>query len=184
MRNFMNHEQQFTHYSGKQENRKVWKIIPVMLFLLISIGLSAQNFEKFETKMANAGKVEFQYLDKLVSGINPNINLTSGFNSSSQSEKPVIAITDAGSIQKLFEGNPDLKQIEMIKLTIDSPSDIQVTLYVDQLVNFDKLSYVLIVFSYDVCGNKSDVCLEAIAKNIIRGENENIEIMYRLLIPN
>lgn len=180
----MTYKECFTCNQCKKENSKTWKILPVLFFLLISTGLWAQSFEKFETRMANAGTVEYQYLDKLVSGINPNIDLINGLRELDQSELPKVVITDVGSVPNLFEGNPDFDQIEMVKIMINSPSELQFSISSAQLMNFDKLSYVLIIFTFDICGNRSDACLDSFSRNMITGDVENFDVLYRISIPN
>lgn len=132
-----------------------------------------------ETKKFVADKPE---LEKLLFELQPTIYITQNGTNTYGEGNPVVVECVPGKLALLYEENPAFAQVKLIKLRINSKADL-VVLQLSKLQSFKNLEYVQLIFTYDVCGNKTEQCLLSRVKNMIAPGGVSVTVLYQLSVP-
>lgn len=156
------------------------------VFLTILIGATTAPIKSQEIafkKASEAIQTSFD-LRTLLDDLHPTLYLSDG-KTKKIGDTPVVVECDAESISLLSEENTDYSNVELIRLNIESSSE-NPKIDISRLKSFQSLRYILLLYTYDVCGQHNDNCLSEITKSSITGtENESkITVLYSLAIPN
>lgn len=122
-----------------------------------------------------------EQLNRLLFGINPSVYINNNGVEQRSDELPIIAKCYDNAIDSLYSGNEAFEEVKVLRVYINEAgySDLNIS----QLENFDNLEYILISFTYDVCGNMSDSCLLTEVQNMINAGNKPVTVLYQLSIP-
>jgi hypothetical protein len=174
-------------------NKRSGTYILVLIAMLISVfQLSAQEiiFYKVKTEVSktsellNDKNIDAVRLESLLKDLNTSINITKGSSKNNRNGTPVVINTDIQSLNELYKNKPAFNQVELIKISINSASDLNTVFDLDKLVSFYRLKYIYVEFAFNVCGNQNDECLDLKIKNLIKGIDFNVVVLYKLSIPN
>ncbi len=168
---------------GAFRSRVNKSFLTLILGLLFFSGINAQTIMSYQSAMQTLDPPAAAHLQSLVADIHPTAYLTQGEITTYGEGEPVVAICNATSISMLYENIPELSQIELIRITANSASDLPASIDADQLQGLTDLKYLFLVFAYDECGGSSDACLASIIEGIIQGTSSQITVIYSLSIP-
>lgn len=170
-------------------------LLTIITSIAFTLNMNAQTIESLESKLASLNPAESAHLQSLIRDLHPSVNILQGLYKVSGPGPAEVATCDASSVSLLYENNPIFNQVELIKININSGSDLPSSIDITQLQSFTNLDYLLFVFSYDACGGQSDQCLSALLGKIIRkgsspiittgmqGNSPQSTILYSLSIP-
>jgi len=166
------------------------KLIISLWFVLIAGVLSSQTVNQLDFQISTmlsssdpSVVSQGQHLQSLVTNMHPTAYLTQGEITIYGEGAPAVAICDAASVSLLYGNNPTLSQIEIIRFTVDTDSELPSSIDLTQLLGLADMKYLLVVFAYDACGAGSEGCLVSIVEGIIQGTSSQITVMYSLSIP-
>ncbi len=172
---------------------KVWKLFPALVLFMVFSGLSAQDGKILSIKETLAGvevkgEEDGPMLESLLRDVHKAIYLDDGkitiAGKNTPSNDILVAFSDVASIEELYVLNPDFARVKLLRVEITGPAEAGVNLDLSRLIGFGNLKYVLVLFSYDACGNNSDNCLEGLVHGMISGTRKNLKaVIYQLSIP-
>ncbi len=166
---------------------RVWKVLPALIFILISTGLSGQRPEKLKDALIVVDAEEGPNLGSLVKDVHRAVYLNDGnqviAGKDTPSEDVMVAFCDAASVNDLYENNPAFRQVKLLRIEISSTAENSVRLDLSRLNSFVNLKYIYFLFSYNACGNNSNDCLEVIVRGMVTGQRDRVRIIYELSIP-
>jgi hypothetical protein len=171
---------QIKGYSRSCVNKSFLALIFGLLFFS---GIKAQTIMSYQTAMQTLDPPAAVHLQSLITNIHPTAYLMQGVMTTYGEGTPVLAICDAVSVSMLYGNDPVISEIEMIKITANTLSDLPASIDLTQLVGLSDLKYLYLVFAYDACGGSTDSCLASIVEGIIQGTSSQITVIYRLSIP-
>ena len=158
-------------------------VLPVLMFMLFSFNLPAQNAEKLGNSSSTIGtssnqavSVSANTINSLVYGLHSTIFIENGIIKTYGNSPAVVVDIDANSLNMLYQVNPLFNHAELIKIRINSPADFNKTLNLTNIPSFTNLKYVQYLCSYD-CGSSLTT-----TKNTSSGNG--ISVFYNISIPN
>lgn len=161
-----------------------WAWLLFVVMILFVAQLSAQNIERLDDKFANDPDGS-QLLKELVTSINPSVYVENGNLKAFGDGLPVVLYLESGGFTPLYAENELFSEVKLITVKVNNPADMQNRLSLDRLQGFNSLEYILILVTYDACGNGSDSCVANQVQSMISGTTENpVLILYELSIPN
>lgn len=184
-----------TFFAGKGgQGISKWGILRWLAVLLLlmsfSMGVNAQKIEEYHTFLSQMKSsddttlvAEGDHLKSLVTELYTITYLNLDQPKKYGEGDPVVVSFDARSVNMLYDNNNTFTKVEMLKLKISTPQELKQTIDMDRLVNFEHLKYLLIVFEYDTCGEKSTVCLPSWVDEIVDGDLSSLTVLYMLSIP-
>lgn len=158
--------------------------LTLLLGLLFVSGINAQTAMSFEKAMQKLEPAEAAHFQSLLSSIHPTAYLTQGEKRTNREEDPMVAVTDAASLNMLYGNSRALSQVELIRIAANSSNDLPASIDLIQLERLTNLKYLLIVFNYDACGGGTDDCRASIVEGIIQGASSQITVIYSYTICN
>lgn len=167
----------------KNLNKLVRSLFIMMFITGIAVNGYSQTIVSYKSRLQALDPSLAAHLKNLVTGLNPSVNLSKGEITTYGTGSPVVAISDAASVNQLFSNNPAFSQVELIRLTITNAGEIPSAIDLTQMQGFNNLQYLLIVFGYDACGGSSDNCLSSKLGGIIQGASSPVIVLYDLSIP-
>ncbi len=159
------------------------------LFLILILGLlflsvvKSQTIMSFEIGLQSMDASSAAHLKSLAADINPNIYLGNGELKTFGQGLPLVAICDGSSVNMLYGNDPALSQVELITITVNSANELPSVIELSRMQGLTNLKYLLVVFAYDVCGGKSEGCLESKLNGIIQADSSPVNVFYKLSIP-
>lgn len=169
---------------------KALRLLPFLLiFLTISLYGNAQevfHYPAFLSEHVNsddqAMKAMGQHLQSLVSDNLPRESLKWGQQKKFGEGTPMVVQFDANSAGRLYANNPAYSGVELLLINITSSEELKSPVDLEKLKGFESLKYLLIRYTYDVCGNGSADCLPSqVAKNVT-GDASPVIVLYELSI--
>ena len=157
--------------------------LPLLLGLLLVSGINAQTIMSYQSAIQTLEPSVVVHLKSLATEIHPKAYLNQGVITTYGEGAPVVAICDAASINMLYENNPALSQIEMIRITANDVSGLPSSINFTQLQGLEDLKYLYVVFAFNACGGGSDGCLASMVAAMIQGTSSQITVIYSLSIP-
>jgi len=83
---------------------------------------------------------------------------------------------------QLYVADPLFVSVELIRIKLKSPADAEI-LDFDQLQSFTKLTYILFLYEYEVCGNEEITdCIPMDVDGKITAANPNFIVLYELSV--
>lgn len=158
----------------------------VVCISLIGIKVSAQEVRELNSVLA-VNDSETNSLRNLIYDLQPVIYFQQGENIVNRGETPVYIDTDVASIDKLYVANSDFNSIEIIRIKINNPSELNLILDTSRLNSFVNLKYILFLCTFDICKGQSlkSACELSKISNIISiGEKTDIRFFYLISIPS
>jgi hypothetical protein len=168
-------------------------IVIVFSFLnILSFNITAQDIKYYKVEnepsktleIINDKEINLERLESLLFNLNPTIYLSDSEQRLHGNGAAVVLDSDVQSLNELYKSNQTFNQVEIIKLSLNSISDLNLKLNVDELSSFYRLQYIFVEFAFDVCGDQNDSCLPSRIKNLISGVDSNVIVLYKLSIPN
>jgi hypothetical protein len=159
------------------------------MFLFLIFGLlclpvlKAQTIMGFESGLQSMEAASAAHLQSLAADINPNVYLAHGEFTTNGEGAPLVAICDGSSVNMLYGNDPALSQVELITITVNSANELPSVIELSRMQGLTNLKYLLVVFAYDVCGGKSEGCLESKLNGIIQADSSPVNVFYKLSIP-
>jgi hypothetical protein len=165
--------------------KPVRKLILCLIFGLFFLsGVNAQTIMSYKSGLQSLDPSTAAHLQSLVTDIYPSANLCNGELITYGNGSPVVAICDATTVNMLYDDDPTLSQLELIRITVNSTGDLPSELDFTRMQGLTELKYVLFVFAYDTCGGRTDDCLGEIVNRMIKGDNSILLALYTLSIPD
>lgn len=98
-------------------------------------------------------------------------------------DNPVVLYADAASVSLLAGRQEAFETVELITLKLTAAKDESAKINVSQLGAFANLKYILVQYEYDACGG-GDACLDKKADAAVTlPADSEIEVLYKLSIP-
>ena len=158
--------------------------IIILLFGLFFVsGIHAQTVMSYESVMLSLELDEAAHLNRLATDLHTTAYLMQGENTTYGEGPTVVAICDAASLSMLYGNNPDLNQVELVRIAVSSLNELPTSIDLNRLNNLTNLKYLFVVFEYDACGSHTDGCLASIVEGLIKGTSSQITVVYTLSIP-
>jgi len=154
----------------------------ISLFML-NAGILAQTALSFDYQLANTTPEESVRLQSLTRDLHPTVYLTNGEQKVIGQGSPLLVICDAASVNLLYKETPAFNQVELIRLTINSPEEQNMMVNLLQLKSFSSLKYIYLLFSYDACGGRTTNCLAEKVGGMVQGVSSPLTILFSLAIP-
>lgn len=151
---------------------RVWLVMPLLLILCVTPSLKAQ--------IVLSGD---EQLTSLLTEIHPSIYLSDGEITTYGNSAPEVLYCDVASINKLYDSEELYEQVQLIKLQIKSGEALPVIILAN-LVSFTNLDYFYVEFTFDICGEQSDACLESIVQQNLSTDGTTITVLKQLSIAN
>ncbi len=130
--------------------------IPVIIFVLSFSTVSAQTVESFDNYIKNMSADESQQLDDLVNGENSTLFIFGNEFEIEGNSSPVIADVALESLNQIYSPNANFENIELIRIKVRNASDLKYILNTGELSHFQKLKYVYVLVTFDICPNNPD----------------------------
>ena len=123
-------------------------------------------------------------LEKLVTEIHPCVYFLTDQRIVVKGDAPIKLEMYVNSIPRLYNNNKAYETVELIKIRINSKEDESTMLDISKLTGFKNLKYILFEYAYPVCGNMTDdTCLKGKTVSKILNNNQDIQILYLLSVP-
>ena len=164
----------------------------VMVLLVLGFSLAGQAQQIYElnsyidqslssddTEMVAAGT----RLKSLVSDLHPIEYLNWGQQKKASGGNPVVVRFDAKSVNRLYGNNPAYQNVELLKIKVGSPDELKSAIDLSRLPSGGSLKFLIIVFTYDVCGGGTDECLSGKVRDMVTGAESPVVVLYELSIP-
>lgn len=166
--------------------KQFFQISIAVIFLtanLLTSSAFAQENNNILFSPTHSVAVEYSYLKGLVEKPQPTIAINED-GTHLYGEKDFLVVECAATqISKLYENNVNFSAVELVRIRLHSPEDMNLfPLELAQLNSFNKLRYIQLMFLYDVCGDETDECLFDIAHSSILPGNYFVTVMYQLSI--
>ena len=166
-------------YSYKTMRFTTWAILPILLLTISFTSLKAQTAYDINDFSSNADAATSQQLENLLDGKNSTLFV---FNSKSEIKgdvSPIVAVVTPESIENLYTTNKDYDDIEIIRIVLRKPSDLNIQLDMEKISHFKNLKYIFIIAAFEICENNTDKenCRKTKINNIIsfiEGDNEPV----------
>lgn len=170
---------------------KSLRLLPFLLiFLTISLSGNAQevfHYPAFLSKHLNSDdlslKAQGQRLQSLVSDNLPMESLKWGQQKKYGEGTPMVVQFDANSAGRLYGNNPAYAGVELLRINISSPDELKSPVDLEKLKGFESLKYLLVRYTFDVCGNGSSECLPSLVERNVTGNESPVIVLYELSIP-
>lgn len=154
----------------------------------ITIDQQIQNAEikLAELKSSNEPGVKAQgnQLEQLIQGSNPTLLIYNGEFFSFGGDKPVILDVHPKSLDFVYTDRPDYKNIQLIRIKLESPSDLSIILELDQLSHFQNLAFVYFLATFELCPeNPEDTqCQSGIINKLIStsGQKSSMPVLFQV----
>jgi hypothetical protein len=157
------------------------KLSMALIILLISATLHAQvvmelksYIEQMKASADPAAASNAAHLEKLVKDIQPTVYINNTIVANGELQ-PVCANVKSASIDQLRSDNPLFSGVELIRIRLNSPADLNFILDLSNLPGFTKLKYVYFLCEFK-CG------IEDIQKLFI--PKSGITVIYMVSIPS
>lgn len=183
----------FTHQVRKTNitSIQIWLMI-FSILILVSIQVTAQGVKFYKlsgpvsksVELLNDPSVDTERLNNLLTNLNSTIYFSKGNLQLNESGSPVVVDTDAQSFSELYKENSDFNQVEIIKINLNSISDMSASLDLSKLISFYQLKYIYVEIGYDACGGQSDDCLLSETQSLVKNTDSNAVVIFKLSIPN
>ncbi|MDY0099668.1 MAG: hypothetical protein RBR81_10745 [Bacteroidales bacterium] len=172
---------------GSIKKIKVWKMLPALIFVMTFACLTGQKPEKMKDALVIVDAEDGPNLGSLAKNVHRAIYLNDGnqviAGKDTPSEDVMVAFSDAGSVNNLYENNPAFRKVKLLRIEIASSAESNISIDLSRLRSFMNLKYVYILFTYNACGNGSDSCLESIVQGMVTGTSDRVRVIYELSIP-
>lgn len=171
-------------YLKVSKHPQYWVLFTVLFFMTTALQSSAQTIERLEEKIA-VQSADAQRLNNLTTGVHASVYIENGSIKSFGNGPVVIANVAPGDFSVMYNENPVFGSIELLKINISNQAELQNRLNLEEMQGFENLSFIIVTFMYDTCGNNSENCIPALVENLIPGLSDNlVTVCYKLSIPN
>ncbi len=151
-----------------------------------AFSVSAQEVKEL-SGLLNGNTEDINHLRSLVNDIQPTFYFQQSELIGDKGEMPTLIDTDVASVNQLYKDNPAYSSVEIIRIRISSPEDLNLILDISRLSAFLSLKYVYFLCDFKICGEQSaisDCEIGKIAKMISPEENRGITFIYLISIPS
>lgn len=164
----------------------------LMLFAVLSFSLPGQaqqiqELKSYMNKMVSSADpalaAEGARLKSLVGDLHPTEYLNWGQQKKAANGDPIVVRFDAKSVDRLYANNPAYKNVELLRVKVESTDELKSTIDLGKLPSGGSLKYLIIVFTYDVCGGGTDECLSGKVREMVTGDDSPVIVLYELSIP-
>jgi hypothetical protein len=165
-----------------------WFILPI-LFLIISItSLKAQTAYNINDFSSSIDAATAQQLENLLDVKNTTLFINKNNSKVKGDLSPTIVDVTSESIKKLYTANKDYEKIEVIRIILRKPSDLNNQLDMENLSHFKNLKYIFILATFEICDNNANKgnCRKTKINNMISFiEGDNVPIvLFKVSLPS
>lgn len=179
--------EEFDDRSIAQKASRLASVRKLFVFLILGLLLmpvvKAQTIMSFESRLHSLDLAGASHLQSIATDLFPTVYLSQGELKTYGAGSPVVAICKGSSVNMLYGNNPELVQVELINITVNSSSELPSSIDLTRMQGFTNLKYLMVVFAYDACGGKTDNCLASKLSGIIQGNSSTVIVLYKLSIP-
>jgi len=125
---------------------------------------------------------EGKHLKSLAYDLNPTIFLRNGNLSNPGESVPKCVDSDASSVWKLYEDNPQFNLVELITIRIEKTSDLATIINLTSFQDFVSLKYIYFLCTFEICSSPG--CEATSISQIVQvTDNSDALILYLISIP-
>lgn len=162
---------------------KLGGILYVLLFIFLTSFVSAQTVERLDDKIAEQTEDAIS-LEALLADWEASLYVSGSEIKPSRNGSNLSLNSEGSAYLKFYEQNQRFENVELLKLRINKPSDIQTSLDLQQMISFGNLKYIVVIFTYDACGTGNDDCLVSKVHKLIPNLGASgLPVYYKLSIP-
>ena len=163
---------------GSFRSRVSKSLLTLILGLFLLSGMNRPGYLSFQAAMQLLETATAEHLESLVTDTQPTAYLTNGEITTSGGAASIVATCDAASVNMLYENNPALSHVELVKFTVSSPDGLPASIDLKQLEELASLKFVLVEFAYEACAGNTEGCLNSILWGIIAGTSSQIIVIF------
>ncbi|HNW90090.1 MAG TPA: hypothetical protein PKN48_10540 [Bacteroidales bacterium] len=161
--------------------KQILMILPVMMFMLFSMNIMAQNAIELGPAL-NSLKItanqQYNVINSLIYDVQPTVYVQNGMVQSFGNGPAKRVEVSTNSFDNLYETNPVFSDVEIITVKINNKNDLKMPgLNIQDLSHFTNLKYILYLCSIN-CDPVS------INKMFTPEIHDGITIFYQISIPN
>lgn len=156
----------------------------LIIFVLLPSGfIVAQTAVSLQTASINNDHQQENRLAQLAIGVHSSVYLTNGEFSQYGTDVPRVVYCDAASVDMLYHDKSDYLLVELIRIRLDNPGDDRLIIDLEKAQSFSNLKFILFEFGFDLCGGKTDGCLEQVINRMVKFSETPVAVVYNLSIP-
>jgi hypothetical protein len=162
------------------------RLLLAFCIFLIALKVSAQEVGELNNALSGNDS-EVNRLRSLVNDIQPTLIFQQNEVIGDKVEAPVLIDADVASVNQLYINNPKFNRVEIVRIRINSPEDLNLVLDISKLESFTNLKYIYFLCAFDICEGqplKSNCEIGKILKMITSGGNSKIKFFYEISIPS
>ena len=162
------------------------RILLVTCILFLVFQVSAQEVKELNGSLSG-NNAETNKLRSLVNDLQPTLYFQQNEQVGNNVEAPLLIDSDAASVDQFYVKNPEYNSVELIRIRINSPEQMNLFLDISKLDSFINLKYIYFLCAFDLCEEQSakSACeIWKISKMINQGTNTGIRFYYLISIPS
>ena len=162
------------------------RLLLALCISLLTLKVSAQEVRELNSVLSGNNN-EANRLRSLVNDIQPTLSFQQNEVIGDKAGAPVLIDADVASVNQLYLNNPKFNSVEIIRIRINSPEDLNLVVDMSRLESFTNLKYLYFLCAFDICeeqSSKSACEIGKIIKMISSGGNSKIKFFYEISIPS
>jgi hypothetical protein len=172
----------------KQTNLNQRKLIPLFISLLMLFGFysqgNAQNIKRMDSFLAESNAAEISAFELLSENEGATLLVYDNVLELDGEFTAKVANVDLSSFGELYKQHPEFEDIELIRIRLKNPTDLNNKLEIGKLNQFNNLKYILLTVTFELCPeNKTNIeCqLSKINEMFTLSGESNSTIIFRLV---
>lgn len=133
----------------------------------------------------DVGGTSANLLSQLAFESNPTLVISNGNFSQWGGDVPLVAAVDGASVDYLFKDHQGFDSVQLIRIILEKPEQLEATLKLDQLGYFKNLRYIFYVASFDLCSDSPVTipCETAAVRKMLSGSTEQngLIVVYQVV---
>lgn len=152
----------------------------ILTGLMLMNCINTLQAQEYSQSLISMNASEAEHLKSLVEDLQPSVYISESSLEQYGDQLPKVANCEITSVGRLYELQQLYSSIEIIRININSASELSYICDYTQLSGFYSLKYILLVFQYDVCGNQTQNCLANYTNTIVQNISPKVKVLYRL----
>ena len=133
-----------------------WLFISVIMITLSFSTAYAQTIESVDNYKKKISKAESQHFNDLIKGSSSTLFIYGNEFRIKENTSPVIAAVALESLDQIYSTNAKFENIELIRIKVKNTNDLEYKIDLEKLSHFQKLKYIYVVITFDICTENPD----------------------------